>query len=97
MEDSLNEDSWVWVVIQDPDRSEQLLGQFEKENEISFIPAFYEKEEALECYELLSRDKTLKYEIQALLYGDLIKYTKDNDFMIFFLNGEGKILERIKP
>jgi len=48
----LDENSWVWVVIQDPGGNEQLLGQHDEENDISFIPTFLEKDEALKYEEL---------------------------------------------
>ena len=97
MDISLNEDTWVWIMIQDPGKNEQILGQVEEETDISFIPTFVEKEEALKCYGLLTLEKNIKYEAQAIIYEDLVNHTSNNGFMIFLLDSEGKILKKIKP
>ncbi|MBT3310674.1 MAG: hypothetical protein HN379_01630 [Desulfobacteraceae bacterium] len=97
MDNPLNEDSWVWVMIQNPGENEQLLGQIEEETDTSFIPTFVGKEEALKCYGLLARENNIKYEAQAIIYEDLVNHASNNGFMIFLLDSEGKILKKIKP
>jgi len=37
----LEKDTWLWVVVQDPGGNEMFLGQYDKKNDISFIPAFF--------------------------------------------------------
>ncbi len=93
----IHENQWVWVVIQDPGENEQFLGQHDKENDISFIPTFLEKEDALECLIHLSRKKKHKYEVQAILYEELARDSAKNGFMIFILNRAGEVLDKIKP
>jgi len=93
----VKDDSWVWVLVQEPGVNEQLLGQHDEENDVWFVPTFSEKEEALKCYNQLALDKTLKYETQAVLYEELLRSTSENGFMIFILDGSGKILEKISP
>lgn len=93
----VKEDSWVWVLIQEPEGSGQMLGQHDKENDIGFIPAFLEKEEALMCYHQLALDKGRKYEVQAVLYEELLGSASQNNFMVFILDGSGKILEKNAP
>ena len=46
MTNKINNDDWVWVVVQDPGGNEQYLGQQEKESNVAFIPMFKEKEMA---------------------------------------------------
>jgi hypothetical protein len=43
MKNMQGEDEWVWVVVQDPGGNEQFLGQHNKQENISFIPAFHSK------------------------------------------------------
>lgn len=94
----IQENPWVWVVVLDPGRNEQFLGQHYKEEEdISFIPTFLEKEEALECLDHLTRDKEKKYEIQAIQYEELAHDAAEHKFMLFILNGAGEVLEKITP
>ena len=88
---------WVYVVVQDPGGNEQLLGQHDGEENISFIPTFFEKEQALQCLEHLPKDKTGKYEVQAMKYEDLAGHSAGKGFMIYVLNGAGEVLEKIDP
>jgi len=88
---------WVWVVVLDPGGNEQFLGQHYKEEDISFIPTFLEKEEALECLDHMTRDEEKKYEIQAIQYEELAHDAAEHKFMLFILNGAGQILEKITP
>jgi hypothetical protein len=94
MSSFLKADQWVYVVIQDPGNHEQYLGQHDEEQDISFIPVFLKKDDALMCLNLLVRDKTKKYEIQAVMYGDLKAHAAAGGFMIYLLNNEGGIVEK---
>jgi len=44
MTDKLKDDTWMWVIVQDPSGNEQFLGQHDDEKDVSFIPAFDEKD-----------------------------------------------------
>ncbi len=87
--------SWVYVFVQNPGTNEQIVGQHDKENDISFIPTFLERDEALKCYNLLVIDKAKKYEVHAILYEELSDYASKNGFIIFILNGSGQILDKL--
>lgn len=97
MKNMQDEDKWVWVVVQDPGGNEQFLGQHDKRENISFIPAFHSKEEAQQCFLDLARQKAHKHEVQAILYEELAKDAAANGFMIFLLDENGDVLEKIKP
>ena len=97
MKDAKNADQWVWVVVQDPGGQEQFLGQHDNLEDISYIPAFRSKEEAQQCFMNMALRKNCKYEVQAILMEVLAKDAAANEFMIFLLNENGKILEKIKP
>jgi hypothetical protein len=97
MKNRQGEDEWVWVIVQDPGANEQFLGQHDKQENISFIPAFHSKEEAQQCFLNLARQKGRKYEVQAILYEELAKDAAANGFMIFLLDENGDVLEKIKP
>jgi hypothetical protein len=45
----------------------------------------------------LSRQKGRKYEVQAILFEELSKDASAGGFMIFLLNENGEVLEKIKP
>jgi len=88
---------WVWVVVLDPGEKEQFLGQQDPEKDISYIPTFLEKEEAVQSLEHLARKQEHKYEVQAIQYEDLARNAAENGFMLSILNSKGEILEKIKP
>ena len=88
---------WLWIVVLDPGGNEQFLGQQYKEEDISFIPTFLEKDEALECLDHLTRNEEKKYEVQAIQYKELAHDAVEHGFMLFILNGAGEVLEKIKP
>jgi len=88
---------WVWVVVQDPGANEQFLGQHDEEKGVSFIPTFLEKEEAQQCLKHLTREQGHTYEIQAIQYEELARSSSEHGFVLFILNGAGKVLEKIRP
>lgn len=91
----IQKDQWVWVVIQDPGKNEQFLGQHDQETDESFIPVFLEKNEAQQALGFLAREEGHIYEAQAILYEDLAQRAHDNRFMLMVLSGSGEVLERI--
>lgn len=94
---TLKPDTWIWVIVQDPGGNEQFLGQYDDKQEISFIPAFYEKDVAQQCQGKLITEKGKKYEAQAILFEELAKDAAQHGFAIFMLNADGEILEEISP
>jgi hypothetical protein len=88
---------WVWVAVQDPGGDEQFLGQHDEEKDVSFIPIFLEKEDASQGINHLTRDEKKRYEVQAIQYKHLERDAAEHGFMLFILNNEGKVLEKIMP
>ncbi len=88
---------WIWVVVQGDMGSEQYVGQQEAQSGISYIPAFLSKEEAQKGYHLLKREKAQKAEVQAVRYKELVKDAAVNGFMVFILDGDGDVKEKIDP
>jgi len=90
-------DQGVWVVVQEPGEKEQFLGQHNEQENVSFIPAFHSKEEAQQCFMEMPRQKGCKYEVQAILFEELSKNAAAGGFMVFMLNENGEVLEKINP
>ena len=88
---------WVWVVVMDPGGNEQFVGQQDQSTGVSFLPAFLEKEEALKGFEGLTREEACTYEVQAVRYEELAQNAAAHGFMIFVLNGDGRVLEKKEP
>lgn len=87
--------TWLYVTIVKTGPSEQIVGQTDTENNISFIPAFLKKEDAQQAMFHLHLEKKKKYEVQAMIYDDLARHAAENGFMIFVLDEDGKVLERL--
>jgi hypothetical protein len=97
MKKEIKPDTWIWVIVQNPGANAQFLGQEYEDQNVSFIPAFFEREDAQQCLVHLTTNKSDKYEVQAVFFKDLTEDAAKHDFMIFMLNADGKVLERIEP
>ncbi len=97
MKKELKPDTWIWVVVQNPGPKEQFLGQHYEDQNVSFIPAFFEKEDAQQCLIQMTTNKGDKYEVQAVFFKELAEDAARHDFMIFMLNADGEILEKVNP
>jgi len=91
----LTPESWVWAIVQNPGKDESFLGQNDTANDIRFIPAFYDKDSSLRCMNAFSKDLFSTYEPQAVILEDLLNYAGKQGFLVFILNNEGKILQRL--
>jgi hypothetical protein len=87
--------TWLYVTIQKMGPKEQIVGQTDKDSGISFIPAFLNKEAAQQAMFHLHLEKKRKYEVQAIIYEDLAAHAVENGFLIFVLDEDGKVLERL--
>lgn len=97
MSNMIQNDQWVWVVVQDPGRNEQFLGQRDEAKGISFIPVWLEKDLALEGHKLLARDPGVTYDVQAIQYETLAPKAAEEGFRLFVLDASGNILDQIEP
>lgn len=97
MSTHVHKHQWIYVVVQDPETNPRYLGQHDDEKDISFIPIFIEKEDALMCINLMARDKEKKYEVQAVMYEDLTANAAEGGFHIYVLNKNGEVVDKINP
>jgi hypothetical protein len=97
MRKEIKPDTWIWVIVQNPGGDEQFLGQEYEDQNVSFIPAFFEKEDAQQCLVHMTTKKGEKYEVQATFFKELAEDAGKHGFMVFMLNADGEILEKISP
>ena len=97
MSENLSADSWIWVIVMDPESAPQYLGQHDEDTDVAYIPAFLNKEDAQQGVLRLSIEKGKKIEIQAVMYDQLTADAAGNGFHIFIISDQGAILERIAP
>ena len=87
--------TWLYVAVQKSGPNEQIVGQTDTEKNVSYIPAFLSKESAQQAMFHLHLEKKKKYEIQAIIYEDLASHAAEGGFMIFVLDDDGNVLERL--
>lgn len=97
MSQTIDKDSWVFVVVQDPGKNEAIVAQRDSEHDLSFIPVFQERDTALQGITRLVKEPGHAFEIQAIIYEDLLIYAQKHAVLIFFLDGEGRILAKAGP
>jgi hypothetical protein len=97
MTSKIKEDSWVYVLVQNPESDEHIVGQHDPEHQIAFIPTFTDREAAMQGVINLPKEKGQKYEIQAIIYEDLEKYAAKGEFLIFILDDQGRIIDKRSP
>ena len=97
MKNKLDDATWIFVVVQEPGANEQFFGLQDEKTDVSYIPAFHSRDDAQNCLIHLPTQKGKKYEVQAIMYGDLSQDAFSNNFFIFMLDEDGKIIDKIFP
>jgi len=97
MAEPLSKDSWIWVIVMEPETDPQYLGQEDEKSGVAYIPAFLSKEDAQQGVLNLSMDRGKKIEIQAVMYDHLGDDAATNGFQVFIVSAQGAILQRISP
>lgn len=97
MAEKLSAESWVWVVVMDPEADPQYLGQQEKGTDVAYIPTFRSKEDAQQGVASLSLSRGRKIEIQAVMYDQICEDAAANGFHLFIVDADGAIVEKISP
>lgn len=87
--------TWLYVAIQKIGNADQIVGQIDTEHDVSYIPAFLSKEAAQQAMFHLHLEKKGKYELQAIIYEDLAQHAIEGGFLIFVLDEEGSVVERL--
>lgn len=95
MNTPISNSTWVYTIIQNPGGFEQLVGYEEDTTKVKYIPAMHTKDDAEIFLSYMQREPGTRYEVQAIIYEDLLEYAKGNQFLIFFVDKEGNILEKM--
>jgi hypothetical protein len=89
---SLTKDNWVYAVISNPGENERLTG-FHDQQGRTFIPVLKTKAEADGFLGYIPREPGVRYEVQAIVFEDVLKYAGENGSTICLVNEKGEILE----
>ncbi len=94
LETLIEKERWVWIIVLNPGKNEEIFGQYIKDEDISYIPVFIRKSHALDCCEKFHIDKNTEHEIQAIQYKNLLPIARKNGFSIFIVKYNGEIVAK---
>ncbi len=92
---TIDNTTWLYVAVLKTGPSEQIVGQTDAEHDIDYIPAFLNKEAAQQALLHLHLERKKKYEMQAIIYEDLVRHAAEGGFLIFVLDDDGNVIERL--
>ena len=97
MTDISEKDKWLYVAVEDPGGNEKFLGFYDEKADVSYIPVFENKEDALTCLVNMPRKDNRKYEVQAVLLDILREDARNNGFLLFLTDSQGNVQKHIEP
>lgn len=88
-------DEWLFVLVEKTQSSDQIIAQLDTEHDIRFIPAFKDRTTA----QMGAGRIGIKtpYEVQAIIYEDLLQYAGQNQSLILLLDNHGSPVVKIAP
>jgi hypothetical protein len=92
---SITATTWVYVLVQNPGGDEQIVGQRDLENDITFIPMFLDKDSAMQGVVHMVKEQGKKFEVQAIIYEDLAGYAAQGGFILMVLDGRGQVIDKL--
>ena len=97
MENKETTDTWLYIIIRDPNTSsEQFVGFSDEKTNEKFLPAFKTKQDAKACFAMLPKDVfNGKYEVHAVIKEDVMNTAEDQGHKVFLLDEEGNILKQL--
>jgi len=87
--------TWLYVAIEKTGADDRIVGQTDTEHDVSFIPAFLNRDAAQQAMYQMHLEKKKKYEVQAIIYEDLARHAVQGGFLVFVLDEDGKVMERL--
>jgi hypothetical protein len=97
MDQTIDKNAWVYVVVQNPGGNETIVGQHDAEHDIHFVPVFRDRDSALLGVTKMVKEPGQTFEIQAIIYDDLVRYSAEGGFLLFILDGQGNIAFKLRP
>ncbi|HMK64393.1 MAG TPA: hypothetical protein VK564_01280 [Thermodesulfobacteriota bacterium] len=93
---SISKQTWVFAVINKGDEDERLTG-FQDKNGGVFIPVLKTNKEAEIFLDTIPWEPGRRYEVQSIIFEDVLKYARENGSLVYLVNKKGEILEREIP
>jgi hypothetical protein len=97
MTQKISATTWVYVLVQNPGGDEQIVGQQDTRDDITFIPTFLDKDSAMQGVVHMVKEQGKKFEVQAIIYEDLVGYAARGGFILMVLDGQGQVIHKLAP
>lgn len=95
MSNNIAPEKWIYVLVEVIANAEQIVGRHDTERNIRFIPIFMSRDTAQIGAVRLAIEN--KFEIQAMLFEDILQYASANQSLIFVMDQQGAILTKMTP
>lgn len=93
---SISKQTWVYALINKGDGDEKLTG-FQDKNGGIFIPVLKTNDEAEIFLGYIPSEPGRRYEVQAIIFEDVLNHARENGSLVYLVNGKGEILEEGIP
>jgi hypothetical protein len=93
---SIAKHTWVYAVFNFSEGNEQLTG-FQDQASGTFIPILKTNHEAEVFLGYIPREPGTRYEVQAIMFEDVLNYARANGSLVYLVNEKGEILEKETP
>jgi hypothetical protein len=90
---SITKKTWVYAVISNSGENGKLTG-FQDKNEAIFIPILKTKIDAEGFLGYMPRNPGIRYEVQAIIFEDVLKFARESGSLVYLVNAKGEILEK---
>ena len=90
----VNMDNYVWVISEIRGEEEAFLGMSGPEGH-GFIPVTASREDAESLVKKLPPAGPVERQVEATHKEQIIKHAQENDFHVYLVDGEGKLLRRL--
>jgi hypothetical protein len=87
-------DEWIYIVVEKNENVDQIVGQHDTQHDVKFIPAYKDRSAAQKVAIQMALEE---YEVQAIIYEDLLRYADQHKSMIFLLDSHGQLILKIAP
>ena len=93
---SITNTTWVYAVIGNPGADEKLTAYQNDAGQV-YIPVLKTKNEAELFLSYMTREPGVRYEVQAIIFEDILKYAQETNSLVYVVDDKGVVQEKGAP
>ncbi len=97
MSDNNSVPEWIWVITETSGEEESIYALEEEGRSDRFIPVFVNQEDGVAVRAGLKKKDDCQYQVEAMRLVLVADTARQNRMDIYFLDGQGKIGDRLTP